>query len=471
MRRSVAGPLCHHRGVSRAPLAVAVLALVALALAACGGGGGQGSGSASPQATTSATAGADGEATASARGPAWPTYGGSASRSGVVPGAPATPKLRRRFARDVDGQVYAQPLIARGRIYVATENNTVYAFTTGGKLVWQRHLGAPVPGVDLPCGNIDPSGITSTPLIAGGRLFVVAFLRDRHRHVLFGLRLGDGGIAVEANVDPPNALVEQQRSALLAAHGRIYVAYGGLFGDCGPFRGYVVSTDQRGRARLDYRNPATEAGIWAPAGISAQSGTLLVSTGNGGAGGFGYQNSVIRLSPALRRLGFWAPRDWSSLSAGDVDESSLAPLPVSGGRVFQIGKDGVGYLLRHSLDGVDGQEFSAPVCGDGAFGADAFRAPLAIVPCGDSLYGLRIIQNRRFEIAWTSGAGGMVPLIAGDSVFAITRDGTLNQLRFSDGRKVASTPVGAQATSFPAPAAAGHTLVAPAGARIVVFSI
>jgi hypothetical protein len=361
-------------------------------------------------------------------------------------------------------------LIAGDRIYVATENNSVYAFTTGGKLVWKRHLGAPVPGGDLPCGNIDPSGITGTPVIAGGRLFAVAFLRSGHRHALFGLRLGSGRVAVRANVDPPNRSVHQQRGALLAAHGRVYVPYGGLFGDCGPYRGYVVSATESGGGRIAYRNSATQAGIWAPAGISMQSGALLVATGNGGGSGFAYQNSVIRLSPGLRRRGFWAPRDWRLLSAGDVDEGSLAPLPVSGGRVLQIGKDGVAYLLRHSLGGIGAEESSARICSGGAFGADGFRAPLAVLPCGDSLYGVRV-EGDRLRIAWNSDAGGAVPVIAGDSVFAITRDGTLNQLRFADGRQVASARVGTQATSFPAPAAAGHTLVAPAGRGIVVFSI
>ena len=68
--------------------------------------------------------------------------------------------------------------------------------------------------------------------------------------------------------------------------------------------------------------------------------------------------------------------NWSSLSAGDVDEGSLAPLPVSRGRVFQIGKDGVGYLLRHGLGGVGHHKFKAQVCGGEAFGADAWFLPL-----------------------------------------------------------------------------------------------
>jgi hypothetical protein len=138
--------------------------------------------------------------------------------------------------------------------------------------------------------------------------------------------------------------------------------------------------------------------------------------------------------------------------------------------VFQIGKDGVGYLLRASLGGVGGQQFGQSVCGGGAFGADAFRSPLALVPCGGSLYGLRI-QSARFSVAWHSNIGAMVPLIAGDSTFALTRDGRLVQLRMSNGSQVASVAVGAGATSFPAPAAAGSTLVAPAGRGFVVFAI
>jgi hypothetical protein len=441
---------------------IVLLAFAALVFLACGGASGKGS-----QATKTAAPTAP-PAALSTRAATWATFGGGAARSGVAHGAPATPSLKRRFARALDGEVYAQPLIAGGRIYVATENNSVYAFTTSGRRLWRRHLGAPVPGGDLPCGNIDPSGITGTPVISRGRLFAVAFLRSGHRHVLFGLRLGSGRVAVRARVDPPNRLVEQQRGALLAAHGRVYVPYGGLLGDCGPYRGYVISTTTSGGRRIAYRNPASEAGIWAPGGISAQAGTLLVGTGNGGAGAFGYQNSVIRLSPGLHRLGYWAPRDWRALSDGDVDEGSLAPLPVTGGRVLQTGKNGVAYLLRHGLGGVGAEQFSRRLCGGGAFGAAAFRAPLAIVPCGGSLFGLRI-AGASFSVAWSSSAGN-VPVIAGNSVFSLAHDGTLVQLRLSDGHPIATAHVGGSASSFPAPAAAGDLLVAPAGRGIVAFS-
>lgn len=404
------------------------------------------------------------------RAASWTTFGGSSSRAGIAPGAPAHPRLRRRFARTVDGQVYAQPLIAGGRIYVATQNNTVYSFTTGGRLVWRRHLGAPVPRGDLPCGNIDPTGITGTPVITAGRIYAVAFLRRGHRHVLYGLNLRNGHVSVRANVDVGSRLVQQERGALLAAHGRVYVPYGGLFGDCGPYHGFVTSTTTAGRHRITFRDPAGEAGIWAPAGISRQGRSLLVTTGNGNSGLQGWENAVIRLSLGLKRLAYWAPANWRSLSSGDVDTSSLAPLPVSGGKVFQIGKDGVGYLLKGSLGGVGGELARRRVCGGGAFGANAYRAPLIVTECGGNLYGLRVSGNA-FTIAWRSAADGMVPVFAGDSVFAITRDGTLVQLRASNGQVVTRSKAGGEATSFPAPAAVGRTLVAPAGRGFVVYAL
>src|SRR4051812_2906006 len=454
----------------RVRLPVAMLALATGLIAACGASGSStGSSPITETAATDSSPVVFPPAKASvARN--WTTFGGSSSRAGIVPGAPAHPRLRRRFAKALDGQVYAQPLIANGRIYVATENNTIYAFSTGGRKVWQRHIGQPVGGGELPCGNIDPSGITGAPVIAGGRIYAVAYLHSGLRHTLVGLRLRDGKIAVRANVDPPNRQVQQQRGALLAAGGRIYVPYGGLDGDCGPYHGVVVSTTAGGGHRIRFSTPAPLAGIWAPGGISEQSGTLLVTTGNGGGGGFGYSDSVIRLSRGLKRVGYWAPRNWRDLSAGDVDEGSVAPLPVSGGRVFQIGKDGIGYLLKHSLGGIGGELHGAHVCNGGAFGADAFRAPLVVVQCGGANYALRLNGNR-FNIAWKSGAGVMVPIIAGDSVLGLTRGGTLVQLRMSNGRTVASSDVGGGATSFPQPAAAGHTLVAPAGRGVVVFSI
>ena len=70
------------------------------------------------------------------------------------------------------GNVYAQPLYWRpagaagGRVIVATEDNVVAALdAVTGRTVWQQSLGPPAMSAAQPCGNIDPLGITGTPVI------------------------------------------------------------------------------------------------------------------------------------------------------------------------------------------------------------------------------------------------------------------------------------------------------------------
>src|SRR5690242_6037825 len=118
--------------------------------------------------------------------PNWATYHGNLARTGVDTTSPALGNVHRIWAQQFDGPVYGEPLAVGKRVYVATENNTVYSLNaSNGKVAWHRHLGTPVDASTLPCGNILPvTGITGTPAISRGRLYVVAFLSG-YRHVLF----------------------------------------------------------------------------------------------------------------------------------------------------------------------------------------------------------------------------------------------------------------------------------------------
>lgn len=401
----------------------------------------------------------------------WPTFQGANSRAGVAQGSSFS-GFRRRFSRTLDGQVYGQPLLYRGAIYVATENNSLYGFTASGRRLFRRHFGVPVPGRDLPCGNIDPSGITGTPAIAGGRLYAVAYLKTGHRHRLFGLSLPSGRVATHRYVDPPNRKVQQQRGALLIDHGRVYVPYGGLYGDCGPYHGYVIGAPTRGGRTVRYANPSPEAGIWAPGGIAEEpSGNLLVATGNGNTtGGFQFANSVLRLSPSLRRMAFWAPADWSDLSSSDTDVGSISPLPLPGGAVLQSAKNGVGYLLPRRLGSIGGEAHREHICGQ-AFGAGALSASTAVVPCDDRLVALRL-HGESFSVAWSADGGSGIPVVAGDAVIAQLKDGSaVRALRLSDGRELSRTALGGGGTSFPGLAISQRTLAVASGRSLVVFGI
>src|SRR5207248_1461801 len=97
--------------------------------------------------------------------------------------------------------------------------------------------------------------------------------------------------------------VQQLRAALSIGSGLVYVPFGGLFGDCGDYHGYVVGVPLSGGAAHVYRVPtATGASIWSPQGATiGPDGSVYVVTGNAtsSASTFGYSDSVLQLSPDL----------------------------------------------------------------------------------------------------------------------------------------------------------------------------
>lgn len=464
-----------HQPRRQTRLSIGVGLVLAFGVACSGGPGG----SALPSASAMATAKA-GASPSAGLGFDWPEYHQSAGRSGVGPGVPSYGSPQQAWRAVVDGDVYASPLIVSGHVLVATENNTVYSLDLfSGAVVWQRHLGDPVDASTLACGDIGPvSGITGTPAadVVGRRLFVVAFLRGYH-HVLFTLSLTDGSVVGEETVDPPGSdpSVQQERGALALGSGRVYIPLGGLFGDCGNYHGYVVAVPSAGGALVYYRTPvAREAGIWSPAGITIdETGAVYVVTGNGSATqSFEYSNSVIELSPDLQMRSFFAPVDWPSLDAGDIDLGSVgATLLPSLGVVVAVGKAGVAYLLRaDQLGGVGGQIASRAVCA-GAWGGTAWSGPMVLVPCSDGLVALSVTETT-ISVAWKASSPRLgSPIIAAGAVWAIEPEsGRLFGLDLTSGSVLFAANLG-QARHFSTLAATEGYVVAPAGAQVAAFSV
>src|SRR5262249_39065415 len=123
---------------------------------------------------------------------------------------PTTASMTHRdlsFTASVPGPVYAQPLyVTNGpgsapAYIVATEQNIVVAIdATDGAQLWQANLGTPVPRLALNCGDIDPLGITGTPVIDpdARQIFVDAMTTPdagaTKQHLIFALSLDDGSI-------------------------------------------------------------------------------------------------------------------------------------------------------------------------------------------------------------------------------------------------------------------------------------
>jgi outer membrane protein assembly factor BamB len=393
---------------------------------------------------------------------------------------PGIASPRQAWRASLDGDIYASPLIVSGHVLVATENNTVYSldiFT--GAVVWQKHLGDPVDASSLPCGNIGPvTGITGTPAVdvASGRLYVVAFLRG-FRHDLFTLSLADGSVLGQRIVDPlaSTPSVQQERGALAIGSGRVYIPFGGLYGDCGNYHGYVVAVPMEGGLATTYRTPvATEAGIWSPMGPSvAATGAVYVVTGNGSpTQTFGYSNSVVELTPDMQMRSFFAPRNWNALDAGDVDLGSVgAALVPSIERVLTVGKQGVAYLLRSDqLGGIGGEVTSRSIC-NGAFGGTAVSGATVLVPCVDGLVALTLTPAS-IGVAWHVARPRVgSPILSAGAVWAIEPDtATLYALDPASGAVLFSASIGA-ARHFSTPAATEGFVVAPAGQQVVAFSV
>ena len=170
----------------------------------------------------------------------WPLYHLDAQRTGFAPNFPAlSGPLSEAWARSLDGAVYAEPLVVHGRVIAATEGDSVYALDPNtGAVIWSKNLGTPVPLSTLPCGDIDPLGITGTPAYdpATNTIFAVAEVTGPH-HILFALDPSGGAILWSRNVDLPgdDPRTHQQRPALAVGNGYVYIGFGGLAGDCGQY--------------------------------------------------------------------------------------------------------------------------------------------------------------------------------------------------------------------------------------------
>jgi outer membrane protein assembly factor BamB len=411
----------------------------------------------------------------------WTTFGRTSSRSGVSVSSPPMGKVRRSWTAKVDGAAYAQPLIVGSEVIIATENDTVYALNAAtGKVRWSHHLASPVTS-GLPCGNVRPSGITGTPVAdpAHGRVWVVTYTsKPKLRHTLWALNLTTGHPVSQRTIDPPGSdpRAEQERGALVLLGSRVYVPFGGLFGDCSDYKGRVVGAPVSGKGKLvAYATPSARAGIWAPAGESVRNGDLYVSTGNGNPPDkIGDSDSVLRLSQRLSVLSRFTPSNFKALSANDKDLSSTAPALLPGGLLFQVGKEGVGYVLHdRKLGGTGGQIASAHVC-EGGFGGDAVDGSTVVFSCFGSLHAIRVGPGKKggrpsIHPLWSVNGSPGPPIIAGGVAWVMNRSGSLRGYRLSSGKPAFSASLGQTDTDFPTLAASGKRLIVTGSARVTSF--
>lgn len=365
----------------------------------------------------------------------------------------------------MDGAVYAEPLVVGRHVIAATQSDSLYAFDPAtGNVQWRTNVGTPVPLSSLPCGDIDPLGITGTPVYdpATGLVFAVAEISGP-AHILVGVDVTTGQVKVRRVVDTDgmDPTAHQQRGALALANGMVYITYGGLDGDCSDYIGRVVASRTDGQGPLlVYRIPTSrEGGIWATPGPSVDAeGNVYVSVGNGAATGgqWDHSDAVLKLSPTLQLLDAFAPTNWADENANDADLGSQGPMLLPGNVVFIAGKGGKGYTLHaHALGGIGGQIDEQDICA--SFGGPASVGSTLLLPCVDGIRQVIVDANGHIRPGWQAPNGiASSPIVGGHTVYSLS-NGSIYALALDTGHVKTALAVG-QTNRFATPAISGTTI-------------
>jgi hypothetical protein len=339
------------------------------------------------------------------------------------------------FTLKVDGDVYAQPLYlsdveipGKGKhnvVFVATENDSVYAFDADGTSLdplWHATLAdsksgaAPLSDRDTRCFFIVPQvGITSTPVIdlKTGTLYVLARTKEgkgfkQRLHALAvttGAEKMGGPVEITASVQGTgrgrsggriafDPLAENQRAALLLASDSVYIAWGSSC-DIETYHGWLIAYDAHTlaqKAAFNTSPDAADSAIWqGDAGPAAdKNGNIFVVTGNGefdaATGGRDFGDFVLKLNldgSSFSLRDYFTPSNQQQLNARDNDlgSSGTVLLPDQPGPhphlLVTAGKEGKIYLIdRDNMGkfqpGDDPHAVQTISASRGAFGAMAY---------------------------------------------------------------------------------------------------
>lgn len=307
------------------------------------------------------------------------------------------------FAVAVDDQIYAQPLVVgkvpigegvHNVVYVATVNNTVYAFDgDDGRIFWQKNYTA--PGMRPPrntdmtgaCGGnyrdfSGNMGVVGTPVIdaTSSTMYFVArsmssgtFVQHLHAvDILTGSERSGSPVQISATYSGTgfgsvngvltfNAQRQNQRQGLTLVNGTVYVSFSSHC-DWGPYHGWILGYDTGSLQQSVVYNVTPDgsaAGMWESGqGMAADAdGNLYVVTGNGTVGTTGNPANVrnrgesalklVRSGSTLQVASYFTPNNFAFLDQYDLDYGSMGALLIPNSSYYLTGaKDGNLYLLN-----------------------------------------------------------------------------------------------------------------------------
>jgi hypothetical protein len=266
----------------------------------------------------------------------------------LTPSTVTQSKFGKLFGCPVDGAIFAQPLYVanvttptqgtHNAVYVATENDSVYAFdadNTACQILWHVSFTDPANAVSaVPAADIHGQtdivpliGITGTPVIdpTTATLYVVSKTKinqgatpsyNQELHVLdltTGAERVNSPVIIKAPVNaiPFDPLYENQRSALLLSGGNVYVAFDS-YDDTDPFHGWLFAYNAANLQTVPAFFITTPNGSRGGIGESGAapssdaSGDVFVVTSDGtfdaNTGGIDYAETLLKLQTSARTL-------------------------------------------------------------------------------------------------------------------------------------------------------------------------
>ena len=325
--------------------------------------------------------------------------GGYTQETVLTPANVSGGQFGKVFTTPVDGWVYAQPLYmsnvsiggsTHNVLYVATENDTLYALDAAtGTIYWHYSLipanGIPVSSsADLNCTDLVPEiGVTGTPVIDAttGTIYLVAkskvgatFYQYLHAIDLStGAEKFGGPVNIQATFPGTagdgngttltfNTMLQNQRAALLLENGHVVIGWGSHC-DNNPWHGWVMSYSASTLAQEAAYNTSPDGygnGVWmAGNGLAADpSGNIYFATGNGTWNGTtDIGDSIVKLGPpsggVFPVVDYFTPYNQASLEANDQDMASggivLLPALSSGVQLIaEMSKPGEMYLVNRN---------------------------------------------------------------------------------------------------------------------------
>jgi PQQ-like domain len=327
----------------------------------------------------------------------------------ITPAALTGNTFHQNFKAELQGQIYAQPLIADGTLLVVTEDDMAYGLNPEtGAVKWKKEVGTPVSAAEpeIECADLKPDiGITGTPVI-DTETNVAYFVATRavpgkpaSIWEIHAVKLNNGQEAsgfpsvISGNAEnspltsvkfsPPKQL---QRPALLLMHGVVYAAFASHC-DTPPWQGWIVGVStETGAVTTKWATAEDGGGIWQSGGglVSDGEGRILFATGSDTGTGKEEEEhpppgpgdkppegqlaeSVVRVevekSGHLKAKDFFSPSDDELLEEKDLDLGSAGPLALPSqyfgtkavpDLLVQASKEGSVYLLnRDNLGGRD----------------------------------------------------------------------------------------------------------------------